>query len=33
MTEENYIPQVSMSNTKKEMVEAYEAVKRQLKER
>lgn len=33
MTDQNNIPQVTMSNTKKEMVEAYNAVKQQLKEK
>ena len=33
MTDQDNFPQISMSNTKKEMVEAYQAIKRQLKEK
>ena len=31
MTESNKIPKVSMANTKKELLDAYEAMKKQLK--
>jgi len=33
MPDQNEIPQVSMSNTKKEMMEAYQAAKKHLKEK
>lgn len=33
MTDQNNIPQITMSNTKKEMVDAYQSIKQQLREK
>ena len=33
MTDQNEVPQITMSNTKKEMMEAYQAAKQQIKAR